>query len=164
MLERKAPFFRHIIELVPCWLAACVLSGCDPTETEPSPAPVYAADWATSYTEVRDCRRSGDHDLNYVRILAAPDALGPYQTRDAAFPDGAVVLKLEFADPACTDRSGLTAMRREAGFDATHGDWHWQRLDQDEKVFEDGKLERCVGCHASCGVAPDGHDWTCAVP
>ncbi len=143
---------------------ACALVACDPSETEPPPAAVFPQDWQASYTEVRDCRRSGDHDLNYVRILADAAALAPYQKRDAPFPDGAVVLKIEFADPECTDTSGFTAMRREAGFDAPNGDWHWQRLDATETVTEDGKLDRCIGCHTSCGAPPDGHDSTCAVP
>lgn len=147
-------------------LAALValLGACDPNEPPDPPPPIFTADWEATYTEVRDCRRSGDHDLNYVRILADAAALDPYQKRDVPFPDGAVILKVEFADPECTDTFGFTAMRREAGFDAANGNWHWQRLDAQEVVTEDGALQRCIGCHTSCGVPPDGHDYTCAVP
>jgi hypothetical protein len=133
------------------WLA---LGGCPPG---PSSAPVFPADYRTSYVEVRDCRRSPDHDLSYIRVLASPDAESVYRTRTGAFPEGAVVLKEEYGDPACSDLSGWSAMRREGGA------WHWQDVAVDRVVVEDDG-PRCVACHASCGVPPDGYEGTCALP
>lgn len=86
-----------------------------------------------------------------------------YTTRAAPFPDGAVIVKQEHADDTCTDVIGWTAMRREAGFDPENGDWHWQNVELDRSVSEDGRVQRCQSCHAGCGIAPDGHDGTCSV-
>lgn len=147
-----------------CLAFSTLCAGCPGPEL-PEVEPVFPADYASTYTEVRDCRRSPDHDLAYIRVLASPEALAAYTARDAAFPEGAVVLKEEFADPACADPTGWTAMRRQsAGYFAAGGDWQWQRVDPDRRVAEDGALPRCAGCHSACGVAPEGHDWTCAAP
>lgn len=151
------------------WLLVSALSAACGDVTTPSEQtafePLFPADYAASYVEVRDCRRSGDHDLNYVRILADQAALEPYQKRSEPFPVGAVVLKVEHADEACGDITGYTAMRREeTGYAPDAGDWHWQRLDRDRVVKDDGKIERCTSCHALCGVPPDGFDWTCSIP
>jgi hypothetical protein len=145
-------------------IAACLVLAACPSGGEDLPV-LYAPNWVATYQEVRSCRRSGDHDLNYVRILADPAAVGPYTSRAAAFPVGAVVLKPEYADEACTDVVGYTVMRKEAaGFAPASGDWHWQEVSADGKVTMDGQAPRCVGCHRLCGVSPDGYDWTCAVP
>lgn len=136
---------------------ACSLAAC-------GPEPLIPPDWERTYSQVRDCRRSGDHDLSYVLIYADPLALLPYQQRAAPFPDGGVLLKAEYAQSGCVDLTGYTVMKRVAGFAGSAGDWRWQRLSSSRAVVEDGALPRCQGCHASCGVAPDGHDWTCAAP
>lgn len=132
-----------------------LLSGCP----SPSPAePVFPADYAASYVEVRDCRRSPEHELAFIRVLASPDAAATYQARTGTFAEGAVVLKEEYVDASCTEALGWTAMRRE------DGDWRWQEVAPDRAVIEDGAIPRCATCHARC-VAPDeGFEGTCAVP
>jgi hypothetical protein len=135
-----------------------VLAACgDPAE------PVFPADYAASYVEVRGCRGSSDHELNNIRVLADPAAMGPYLARDADFPAGAVVLKEEydFADDACAGPIvQWTVMRRDA---AGPQGWRWQEVDADRDVVseDDG---RCTSCHATCGVPPDGYLGTCTVP
>jgi hypothetical protein len=141
-----------------CLLAAC---GGD----DDGPAQAFPDDYASSYVEVRDCRKSGDHDLNYIRVLADPAALAPYRDRNAAFPEGAVVLKEEhdFADDTCTGevRQWTVMVKRAAAADQLG--WDWQRVDQDHNVVEEN-APRCIGCHQGCGGPPDGYDGTCAVP
>ena len=130
---------------------------------ESSP-PVFSVDYAASFVEVRNCRSSADHDLNKIRILADPDALPIYTTRDAPFPVAAVVLKEEydFADDACSGSiKQWTVMRKRD--DATNGGWTWQRVDADRAVVSEDAT-RCINCHAQCGRPPEGHDGTCAVP
>lgn len=129
------------------------------------PEPFFPAD-TSAFVEVRGCRRSADHDLGYIRVLADPAALVPYRDRAAPFPAGAVVLKVEydFADGTCAGPiRNFTAMRRDAVDDPQRLGWSWQRVDADRAVEseDDG---RCIGCHAQCGVAPDGYLGTCAVP
>ena len=150
----------HLRALAIGLLATAVIAGC-PSD-EPAAEPLFAAEYASTFREVRSCRRSGDHDLAYVKVWADPVALEAYTTRAMPFPDGSVIVKEEFADPACTSLTGWTAMRREAGLDPDAGDWHWQRLETDRTVSDDGLVQRCRSCHMECGVAPDGHDGTCS--
>lgn len=130
-------------------------------------APVFPADYAASYVEVRDCRTSADHDLGRIRILADPAALAPYRDRAAPFPAGAVVLKVEhdFGDTDCTGPiTQWTVMERLADGDgATTLGWRWQRVDAGRGVVTEDE-PRCIGCHTDCGVAPDGYLGTCAMP
>jgi hypothetical protein len=137
-------------------LAACA--------DDPAPAPAFPADYAATFTEVRGCRPSADHDLHKIRVLADPAALDAYTTRAAPFPEGALVLKEEydFTDDTCAGPVvEHTVMRRLAG--AENGGWAWQRVAPDRTVTSVDEA-RCIGCHAQCGRPPDGHDGTCAVP
>jgi hypothetical protein len=140
-------------------VAAGATAGCDEAA-----APSFPADYAASFTLVRGCRSSGDHELHRIRVLADPAALASYTSRAARFPEGAVVLKEEydFADSDC--RGPIlewTVMRRLAG--GERGGWAWQRVSAGRQVESEDE-PRCIGCHQQCGVAPDGHDGTCAVP
>jgi hypothetical protein len=145
-----------------------VVSGC-PGDDDPvvEVDPFFAEDYAASYVEVRNCRGSGDHDLNNIRILADPAARSPYEDRAAPFPEGAIVLKEEydFGDPTCEGAiEQWTVMQKlAAGSSPDTLDWAWQRVD-DERIVVEEDPPRCIGCHTGCGVAPDGHDGTCAVP
>lgn len=127
---------------------------------------LFPEDYAATFTEVRDCRPSGDHDLNNIRVLANAAAAGPYVDRDAPFPPGALLLKEEF-DFGDVDCSGeikqWTVMeRRTTGSSTETLDWGWQRVDWDRNVMSDDE-PRCIGCHQLC-VAPSGYDFTCTVP
>lgn len=129
-------------------------------------APSFPASYAASYVEVRDCRNSGDHELNRIRVLADPLALEPYRDRDADFPVGAVVLKEEhdFADTDCTGAPvRFTVMTRLAASSSPATlDWYWQDVDGARRVVSEND-SRCVGCHTGCGVPPDGYQGTCTV-
>ena len=131
------------------FLVACGSDAADPT--------LFPADYASTFTEVRTCRQSVDHDLHNIRILAAADAVTAYNDRVTAFPDGAVIVKEEYArtDTTCAGAIvELTAMQR-AGTD-----WRWQRTSADLEpiAIEAGD---CSGCHAQC---PGGYAGTCATP
>jgi hypothetical protein len=138
-----------------------VAAGCPGEEA----SPLFPEDYASTYVEVRDCRGSGDHDLNNIRVLADPAALVPYRDRLDAFPEGAVVLKEEhgFEDVDCTGTPvGWTVMvRRASGSDETLG-WQWQKVDADRGVVSEDD-SRCVNCHSEC-VPPDGYEFSCAIP
>ncbi len=145
------------VMLLPLVVAAC---GDDGT-------PVFPDDYEATYTEVRDCRQSGDHDLNNIRVLADPAALGPYRDRVTPFPEGAVVIKVqyEFGDTDCSGEvQRVTAMEKLAvGSDPANLDWFWQSVDGNGRVLDE-QLPRCAGCHQGCGEPPDGYDGTCTIP
>lgn len=143
------------------WLIAC---GDDGSEPEP---PLFPANYRTSYQEVRNCRQSGDHDLNRVRILADEAAYGPYMDRDSDFPVGAVVLKEEydFADSDCSGEiMQYTVMSRlEPGSSESMLDWRWQEVDARRRIVSEN-APLCAGCHRACTAEAGGYLGTCAVP
>jgi hypothetical protein len=160
---------RRIMTSAVAVLGACVaLGGCSHGGS-PQPnasAPEFPADYADSYTEVRACRKSGDHELDFVRVLVDPSALGPYTDRTTPFPEGAVALKEQY-DLSDTDCSGpivaWTVMQKHAAATERLG-WDWQRVSPERAVLEENTT-RCFGCHTSCSGPPGvGYDYTCTEP
>jgi hypothetical protein len=143
-----------------------LLSACsDPPAPSLGPTPLFPADYAASYVEVRDCRKSGDHELAWVRVLADPAALGPYVDREGGFPEDAVLLKeqYDFGDDSCSGPiAEWTVMAKRASATERLG-WRWQRVGSDRRVAE-SEGARCVTCHAGCQGFPVGYDFTCAEP
>ncbi|HEY4181395.1 MAG TPA: cytochrome P460 family protein [Kofleriaceae bacterium] len=144
---------------------ALLVGACGTDAAEPSELP---ADYTTSYTEVRNCRLSIDHDLNFIRVLAAPDALDIYNSRTGDFPVGAVVVKEQFGedDDTCSGTPSRWTVMKKLAASETPDDlgWKWQQLGKNQKVDADADIERCTSCHADCGQSPDGYDGTCTMP
>jgi len=148
-------------------LAALLAAACSGPETPPSgAAPSFPADYAASYVEVRGCRKSADHELDFVRVLADPAALGPYTDRASAFADGAVVLKEQYepSDDTCSGPiAQWTVMLKNQAASKRLG-WEWQRVTADRRVVE-ANTPSCFGCHRDCAGAPaPGYDFTCTDP
>ena len=143
-----------------CASALLALAACGEDAT-----PLFPADYAATFVEVRDCRPSGDHDLRMIRIVADPEAAMRYRLRDADFAPGALIVKEEFDfGEDCTGAPlQWTVMARAPDAEAPRLGWRWQRVDGDRSVVSEDE-PRCFGCHADCGVAPDGYLGTCAVP
>ena len=140
--------------------------GCGDDDVPPID-PLFPADYTASYVEVRDCRPSGDHDLNNIRVLADPVALAPYRDRDAPFPTGALLLKEEhdFGDTDCTGPPIQWTVMQKLDDDSAPEqlDWRWQKVDVDRQVISEDD-SRCFGCHDLCDEPPDSYLYTCAVP
>ena len=139
------------------------MGGCP--DDEPPETMLFPADYRSTFSEGRNCRRSSDHDLHYVHIYADDAALGPYVDRDALFPEGATLVKEEhdFADDTCSGEilQWTVMVRLAEGTGLDTGEWRWQRVDKGRKVVsEDDPL--CFGCHDEC-VQPDFYEFTCAV-
>lgn len=153
-------------------LAAAGLVAACSSDGGGSPAPAttttaFPADYRASYTEVRNCRQSNEHDLNRIRVLADPTAIEPYRKRTSPLPVGAVLLKEEFdtADTACSGPvKQLTVMKRlAAGSSPSALDWQWERVDPSRNVL--GKdTPRCIGCHKGCTPEAGGFEFTCTEP
>jgi hypothetical protein len=137
-----------------------------PAPPPPGPAVAFPADYAATYTPARECRKSGDHELDFVRVLTDPAATTPYADRSTPFPDGAVVLKEQY-DVSDTDCAGpvvaWTVMVKHVAATDRLG-WDWQRVGADRRVLETNG-SRCIGCHSGCTGAPAvGYDFTCEEP
>lgn len=143
-------------------------AACGDDETHPSgPSPLFPEDYASSYVEVRNCRPSGDHDLNIIRVLADPAALDPYVNRDQPIPEGAVLLKEEydFGETDCNApiKQWTVMVRLAQGSSPDTLDWRWQRVDSGRQVVEQD-APRCAACHAACNAQSGGYENTCTVP
>jgi hypothetical protein len=65
----------------------------------------------------------------------------------------------ETDQPNCNGITGYTLMFKDVpGYNASAGDWHWQKLDDQRDVLQDGRVQECITCHASCSQ----YDYTCA--
>ncbi|MDB4929501.1 MAG: hypothetical protein JWM10_1985 [Myxococcaceae bacterium] len=149
-----------------------IFAGCGPDET-PAATSLVPANYAATYPEVRGCRMTFEHISSYgagaptisnIRVVLDPGAMANYRATGRALPVGSTVIKEEFADPTCTTVIGWTVMRKEpAGYDPTHGDWHWQRVRaSDRAVLEDGRVDRCINCHNTADCTT--RDWQCTQP
>ena len=140
-------------------------SGVDATPPTP---PVFPEDYSTTYQEVRDCRFSLDHDLQYIRVLASPDALEAYTGRTLPFPIGSILLKEQYSDSDTTCSGEIldfTVMQKLAvGAAPADLDWTWQKVKQSDFTVEDEDIKRCTSCHKDCGQPPVGYDGTCTMP
>jgi hypothetical protein len=144
------------------WLVAA-LAACS-VEPQAAEAPLFPADAPSTWQQVRDCRHSHEHELNHIRVLADPAAVGPYLGWNAPFPVGATLLKLEYDDDACSHLIRYTVMqKRAAGSDVERGDWRWQTVSPAREVLPSATAT-CVGCHrVHCSEADGtGFDLTCA--
>lgn len=124
---------------------------------------MFPANYRDTYVQVRRCQPSGDHDLNNVRVLTNPGAESVYVGHLGHFEQGDVVLKEEFAfgDVDCAgDVVRWTAMVRGARPTADTRGWAWQTVDPRRRVTESNG-STCIGCHAACGLPPDGYEGTC---
>ncbi len=138
--------------------------GCGDDGT--SDSVVFPEDYASTYTEVRNCRANGgSHDFNRIRVLTDESGLVAYRDRTEPFPEGAIVLKEEY-DSNDMDCSGAikqwAVMQKLPAGNEELLNWRWQQVDFARNVINEDE-PRCFGCHAGC-PPPDGYDGTCTVP
>ncbi|MBA3395918.1 MAG: cytochrome P460 family protein [Deltaproteobacteria bacterium] len=142
------------------------VSSCGDDGSSTGDPPLFPADYAATYQEVRGCRFSVEHDSIRVRVLASPDAVTAYNGRTAPFPTGSIILKEEFdeSDTACAGPIvEVTVMQKLAvGSSPDTLDWTWQKATVERVIETD--IMRCTRCHTSCGKPPEGYDGTCTVP
>jgi hypothetical protein len=139
----------------------CALAACGHEDDE-ADATVIPDDYAQRFAEVRDCRASADHGLVYVRIRVPEELADRYDSGPFPLPEGALIVKEQYDDPACRTLTGYTAMRKEApGYHPDGHDFAWFTLDAAQDVVESGPLAHCASCHAACGSA---RDMQCAEP
>jgi hypothetical protein len=147
---------RHWLGL----LLAAPLAGCFQDST-PQHSNFLPLDYPKGFPVVRTCRVVTDHDFAYEKVLANAVAADPYIGGSYPLPEGAVVVGEQHGDPSCSSLSGFFLMAKaQPGYDSAGGDWHWQRLDSNQRVLEDGHLQKCSSCHAQ----PPCTDHLCSPP
>jgi len=142
-------------------------AGCFQNST-PQHSSFLAPDYQSTFPIVRTCRQtgsnaadgsSGSHNFRYLQVRANSIAGDPYTTTP---PAGSIVVAEEHDDSTCNSLIGFKLMAKEnPGYDSAAGDWHWQELDSNQRVLQDGHLTACSSCHAR---PPCNGDYLCSSP
>ncbi|HEU0037019.1 MAG TPA: cytochrome P460 family protein [Kofleriaceae bacterium] len=144
------------------------LVACGGGADDTSDPPLFPEDYAATYTEVRNCRASIEHGPIRIRVMASPEALGPYTDRVSKFPTGAIVLKEQYddGDTACAGPIlEYTVMQKlDVGSATAELDWAWQEVTASTFKTKTIDAGQCVACHKDCITPPDGYDGTCTTP
>ncbi len=90
---------------------------------------------------------SGSHSGAYV-VTFLNDTLSGWDGSGVA-PEGSVSVKEAYDDELGTTLTGLTVMKKIAGYDPDAGDWFWASYAPDGTVGAAGEVEMCTGCHTS---------------
>jgi hypothetical protein len=124
--------------------------------------PFFPLNFRQTYTLVRDCRFSIEHDGHNILVYTNPEAASAYLTGTYPFQQGTVIVKELYRDPNCSDLFGYAAMRKSApGTAPQSGDWEWQNVGSDGKVQSGVQPSSCISCHLNC---TEGRDLTCTDP
>jgi hypothetical protein len=122
---------------------------------------ILPSDYQTRYVPVRSCRLANGHGSNFITVLASPTAASDYLLGNSPLPQGSVIVAAESDRADCSTLVGYTLMFKDVpGYNPAAGDWHWQRLDDQRLVLEDGRVQGCISCHAQC----NRNDYTCSPP
>ena len=147
-------------------LVVGLVSACSGGESNGPPA--FPANYAATYTEVRNCRGpSIAHQNENIRVMASPDALDPYMGRVDPFPIGAIVLKEQYAasDQDCSGSilEYSVMVRLATGSAPDTLDWTWQHVSASREVLNDD-IKTCTSCHSNCDGEGGGYLGTCEDP
>jgi hypothetical protein len=144
--------------------AALLLVACGPDPASPP----FPRDYETAWTETRPpCRFNHDHELRYIRTFGDALAAEPHiRIGDLGFPEGATLLKVEYADDRCTELLSYVTMTKLApGTGRATAGWRWQRWTPSRREVDDPRRipDTCVNCHTyHCERPPFGFDYACA--
>jgi len=145
----------------PLLLMSLLLVGGCFQQDKPGTSQILPPDYETSYVPVRSCRPAYGHGSNSIVVFASPDAESDYLLGIGPLPQNSVIVAKESDKADCSTLVGYTLMFKDVpGYDPTAADWHWQRLDDQRYVLEDGRLQSCSSCHAQCSR----NDYTCSPP
>ena len=144
-------------------MAGCLLgAGCFQDSTAQHSA-FLPLNYQSTFKVVRTCRLNVSHSNQYQRVLADPIfAADPYTNGTSPLPAGSVVVAEEHGnDSSCSSLIGYYLIAKEKpGYDTAADDWHWQQLDGNQRVNQDGHLTTCSSCHAQ----PPCNDFLCSPP
>jgi len=147
---------------IPRWLLVgpCLLLASCFQDSTAKHSELLPLDYQSSFQAVRTCRAVTAHGLGYQRVLANTVAADAY-TSGNPLPAGGIVAAEQHSDLSCSSLTGFYLMTKEQpGYDTAAGDWHWQRIDANQRVLEDGRLQKCSSCHAQAPCT----DYLCSPP
>ena len=143
------------------WTVCLVTAGCfqDSTAKHSDFLPL---NYQSVFQTVRTCRLNVSHANQYQLVYANAIAADPYTSGTYPLPAGSVVVAEDHGnDPSCNSLNGYHLMAKEkTGYDSAAGDWHWQELDGNQRISQDGRLTTCSSCHAQAPC----RDFLCSPP
>ena len=117
--------------------------------------------YPTDYLPVRNCRPIQGHTSSYIIVRATSDVGALYNAATGPLPQGSLLVAEEYDKADCTSLTGYTLMFKDAFTDPPTAEaWHWQRLDDQRIIAEDGRVQSCMTCHTLC----NRNDYTCSPP
>jgi hypothetical protein len=123
----------------------------DWTLANQKPHRVYSAAAVLCAAPINPPKDPSPHADKYIRVFVNHAGRNVMMNRSATtFPRGTMIVKQKLAAETSVDPELLTVMiKREAGYDKSHGDWEYAVFDgPGSKLTRRGKLENCRGCHA----------------
>ena len=118
-----------------------LLVGCFQDST-PQPSQFVPLDYPAHFQQTRDCRLNVGHQNSYMKVLVNDSAADAYAAAVYPLAPGSVVVAEDYGnDPSCGALADYDVMGKEqAGYNPEAADWHWQRLDANKRIEQDGKL------------------------
>lgn len=142
-------------------LGACLLVGGCFQDSTPQHSSFLPFDYQTMFQTVGSCRMNAGHQNTYQLLLANSVAEIPYGNGESPLPVDSVLVAELHSEPTCNSLKGIYLMAKDKpGYDTAHGDWHWQQLDINQRVTQDGHLNTCITCHSQ----PTCTDYLCSPP
>jgi len=139
-------------------LLLLVLGGCF-QQSGNNTSQLLPAEYQATYQVVRTCQLNVGHGSSHMVVYANADADSAYSAGSYPLPQGSMIVAVESDQADCSSLTGYSLMFKEPlGYNAVAGDWHWQKLDAQRDVLQDGRVQECITCHASCSE----YDYTCA--
>ncbi len=141
---------------------AIILGGCGNEEDKKPTAPgaetgpgAFRADFQTSsafFTSMASMRQ-GTSPHGKVRIWYSANARAMLGGPSFTVPEGTVAIKT-FDNDDAEGIDGIAVMiKKPAGFDPAHQDWHYEMRDPNGNLMSDpppGPIDMCIGCHDGC--------------
>jgi len=142
------------------FLLVSLLGGCFQQDDDKT-SQILPSDYKSSYVLARNCRYSTSH-ARFIKVLTNNvETNDSYMAGNCLLPVNSLVLAEEYDSSACTTLTGYTLMYKNAGYDTSHNDWRWQKLDETRNVLEDGRVQACIDCHLKCSQ-PTNPEYTCS--
>ena len=91
----------------------------------------------------------GAGDPAYCHVHVTENAKTTLLSGEGSYPVGSVIVKAKLENEKSREATLYTVMRkREAGYDAEHGDWEYAVLDgRTKRIQSRGRIDSCIDCH-----------------
>ena len=85
---------------------------------------------------------------SHVQIWLNDSAFTAIQSLKTVMSENSILVKEGYSNAAGSSLTGITAMKKIAGYNPDHGDWFWAKYKSSGSVENAGKPNACVNCHA----------------